>query len=119
MSGISENERGLLGIIGLCRGAGKAVIGVPMICDGLKARAQRNGIPESGISDGVIIIEASDTSENTHKRVSDRCAYYKVRHIRIESDCEALGRAVGKSAVGAVMINDASFCRAIDKKLSR
>ncbi len=112
-----EREKGLLGVIGLCRGAGRAVIGVPLICEELKARAARVGIPESGQSDGVIVIEASDTSENTHKRVSDRCAYYKVRHIRLESDCSALGRAVGKSAVGAVMINDSSFCRAIEKKL--
>ncbi len=112
-----ENELGLLRVVGLCRGAGRAVIGVPMICEELKKRGvQRSAEADDGTYDR-IVIEASDTSENTHKRVCDKCAYYKVRHIRIESDCEALGRAVGKSAVGAVMINDASFCRAIDKKL--
>ena len=108
---MSADERGLLGIIGLCRGAGRAVIGVPMICEELKRKA------EIGTSMDVYVIEASDTSENTHKRITDRCAYYNARHIRIKSDCEALGRAVGKGAVAAVMINDQNFCRALEKKL--
>ena len=108
----SDGEKALLSVIGLCRGAGRAVIGVDMICEALKKRGIR---PQS---DDVIVIEACDTSENTHKRISDRCEYYKARHIRIKSDCNALGRAVGKSAVGAVMINDANLCRAIDKKLT-
>ena len=100
-------ERGLLGVIGLCRGAGRLVIGTPMICEAL-----RKGVKE------VIVIEASDTSDNTHKKITDKCAYYKVRHVRIESDSLALGAAVGKSAVAAVMINDAGFCRAVEKKLA-
>ncbi len=113
MSSAVNNEKGLLSVVGLCVRAGKAVIGVEMICETLKKR----GIKEN--AQDVIIIEASDTSDNTHKRVSDRCAYYKARHIRIGSDCLSLGRAVGKSAVGAVMINDESFCRAIDKQLMK
>lgn len=108
---MSVDERGLLGIIGLCRGAGRAVIGVPMICEELKKKSNLNAPID------VYVVEASDTSSNTHKRITDRCAFYGARHIRIESDCEALGRAVGKSAVAAVMINDPSFCRALEKKL--
>jgi ribosomal protein L7Ae-like RNA K-turn-binding protein len=113
MSGAVNNEKGLLSVIGLCRGAGRAVIGVGMICETLKKRG------EGREASDVMVIEASDTSENTHKRVSDRCAYYNVRHLRIESDCLALGKAVGKGAVGAVMINDENFCRAIDKQLMK
>jgi ribosomal protein L7Ae-like RNA K-turn-binding protein len=101
------DERGLLGVIGLCRGAGRAVIGTPMVCEALRGGARE-----------AIVIEASDTSENTHKRITDKCAYYKVRHVRIESDSLTLGAAVGKSAVAAVMINDAGFCRAVEKKLA-
>ena len=108
---MSADEKGLLGIIGLCRGAGRAVIGVPMICEELKKKANSNNPID------VYVVEASDTSPNTHKRITDKCAFYKARHIRIESDCEALGRAVGKSAVAAVMINDRNFCRALEKKL--
>ena len=111
MSGEVNKEKGLLSVIGLCHRAGKAVIGVEMICETLKKR----GVKES--ADDVIVIEAQDTSSNTHKKVSDKCAYYRVRHIKIESDTLTLGGAVGKSAVGAIMINDQSFCRAIDKQL--
>ena len=100
-------EKGLLGVIGLCRGAGRLVIGTDMVCDALRR----------GAAD-VIVLEASDTSENTHKKITDKCAYYKVRHVRIESDSITLGAAIGKSAVAAVMINDAGFCRAIEKKLA-
>ena len=113
MSREIKSEKGLLSVVGLCHRAGKTVIGVDMICEALKKR----GIRDS--SDDVIVIEAQDTSENTHKRVSDRCAYYKVRHIKLEADCLSLGRAVGKSAVGAIMIKDQSFCRAIDKQLMK
>ncbi len=117
MSGMTR-EDALLRAVGMCRGAGRAIIGVPMICEELKARAAKRGISEDGVSKDVLVLEASDTSDNTHKRICDRCAYYKIRHIKIESDCISLGKAVGKSAVGAVMINDASFCRLIDKKLA-
>ena len=110
-----SDERALLGVIGLCRGAGRAVIGTPMICEELRKRALKN-TGAAGTLD-VIVIEASDTSENTHKKICDKCAYYKVRHVRIASDCVTLGAAVVKSAVAAVMINDAGFCRAIEKKL--
>ncbi len=119
MSTSNDRERGLLQMIGLCRGAGRAVIGVPLICEALKKRASRSGISEGEASNNIMVIEASDTSDNTHKRISDRCAYYNVRHIKIESDQVALGKAVGKGAVGAIMINDEGFCRAIDKKLAR
>ena len=110
------DEKGTLGIIGLCRGAGRAVIGVPMICEALKKRGVRRAQDEET---AIIVVEASDTSENTHKKITDKCAYYNVMHVRIASDCEALGRAVGKDgAVAAVAVNDASFCRALLKKLS-
>jgi len=111
MSGEVNKDKGLLFVVGLCHRAGKAVIGVEMICETLKKRGVRDR------ADDIIVIEARDTSDNTHKRVSDKCDYYKVRHMKIESDTLTLGRAVGKSAVGAVMINDKNFCRAIDKQL--
>lgn len=115
MSAVTD-EKALLGVIGLCRGAGRAVIGTPMICEELRKRAKKVKGARDDVCD-VMVIEASDSSENTHKKITDKCAYYKVRHVKIASGCEALGRAVGKSAVAAVMINDAGFCRAIEKKL--
>lgn len=110
------DEKNILGIIGLCRGAGRAIIGVPMICEAL---GKRSGKQKDSDEIKMIVVEASDTSENTHKRITDKCAFYNVKHIRLEADCQALGKAVGKSgAVAAVAINDAGFCRALLLKLS-
>lgn len=110
------DEKNILGIIGMCRGAGKAVVGVPMICETLKRRSlKKNDSDEINI----IVVEASDTSENTHKRITDKCEYYNVMHVRLQADCLTLGRAVGKDgAVAAVAVNDAGFCRALLIKLS-
>ena len=102
-----SDEKRLLGVIGLCRGAGKAIIGTDMICDHL--RRQGGG--------SVIVIEASDTSENTAKKIADKCAFYNAEHVKIKSDCITLGGALGKSAVAAVAIADEGFCRAIRKQL--
>ncbi len=116
---MEKREKALLGAIGLCRGAGRAVIGVPMICEAMQKRSGKQGSSvQSGEGTEFLVLEASDTSDNTHKRISDRCAYYKVRHIQIESTCEALGRAVGKGAVAAVAIDDRNFCRLVLSKLS-
>ena len=110
------DEKNLLGLIGMCRGAGKAVIGVPMICEYLQKYRKKRPIGDEKETE-LVVIEASDTSDNTHKKISDKCIYYKVKHVRIESTCEILGRAVGKGAVAAVAIADKSFCRAILGKL--
>jgi len=110
------DEKNLLGLIGICKRAGKAVVGVPMICEHLQKYRKKRPIGEEKTTE-LIVIEASDTSNNTHKKISDKCIYYKVKHVKIESSCEILGRAVGKSAVAAVAIADESFCRAILGKL--
>ena len=109
-----SDEKNLLGIIGICRRAGKTIIGTPMVCEHLR----KNGIIKNEEQEpSLIIIEASDTSDNTHKKICDKAAYYNVKHIRIESTCEILGKALGKDAVAAVAIADRNFCRAILSKL--
>jgi hypothetical protein len=109
------DEKNLLGIVGMCRAAGKAVIGTPMICEYLRGRAKKRDCGKGEVD--VIVLEASDTSENTHKKISDKCIYYKVKHVRIDSTCDILGKAVGKGAVAAVAVTDINFCRAVSGKL--
>ena len=103
-----ENERKLLSSLGLCARARALIIGAPMVIESVRDVARS---PK-------LVIEAADTSENTHKKISDKCIYYKVKHVRIDSSCEELGATLGKSAVAAVAIADASFCRAIESRLS-
>lgn len=97
----------LLMTVGLCAKAGKLVCGTEQICD-----VMREGKAL------FLVIEASDSSANTHKRLSDRCEYYGVRLVRIQADTAVIGDAVGKhSPVAAVGVTDAGLCRAVVAKL--
>ena len=98
----------LLMTVGLAAKARRIVFGTDQVCESL--RETRNA--------PVLVIEAKDTSENTHKKLTDKCKYYGVRLVRIEADTAELGRAVGKaSATAAVGITDSGIAKAISAKL--
>ena len=95
------NERGLLSRLGLCVRAGKVIFGVPQICEAMR----------SGKNSPVAVFEAADTSENTHKRITDKCQYYHVAQIRLSCDGATLAASLGKSAaLGAVAVTDRRMC---------
>ena len=80
-----------------------------MICDALR---------KGGKDTPVIIFEASDTSDNTHKKIADKSAYYKVRTVRLECDGATLALALGKtSSLAAVAITDLQMSRMVEKYL--
>ena len=93
-----------LSYLGFAVRARRAVIGVALICEALKGA----GAPR-------LVLEASDTSDNTHKRIVDRTNYYRVPTVRLSLDGEALAVAVGKrgGTVGAVGVTDDSLAAAI------
>ena len=95
----------LLSGIGLCAKAGKLIYGVPMVCEAMRKGASVR-----------LVIESADTSENTHKRLDDKCAFYKIEKIKIEADGGLLASSVGKSgSIGAVAITDAGLTQMIKK----
>ncbi len=97
----------LLSALGLCVRAGKVIFGVPMICDALK---------KGGVNKPVLIIEASDTSDGTHKKIADKSAFYQVRTVRIDCDGATLASALGKTAsLAAVAIKDKDMCKIVEK----
>ena len=98
-----------LGALGLCAKAGKLICGTPLICEALKAKKQI-----------FLVVEASDNSENTQKRLRDRCQFYGVKKVRLEWDGDALAKALGKSGrVAAAAITDEQLCRLVTEKLNR
>ncbi|MBQ8141494.1 MAG: ribosomal L7Ae/L30e/S12e/Gadd45 family protein [Clostridia bacterium] len=104
---VITDEKKLLSALGLCARARKITIGVPMICEALKRGGE--ALPR-------LVFEASDTSENTHKRISDRCGYYNVRQIRLKADGMELALAIGKASfVAAVALADERFCTLAEK----
>ena len=78
-----------------------------MICEALK---------KGGAGKPALIIEASDTSDGTHKKIADKAAFYGVRVVRIDCDGATLASALGKtSSLAAVAITDEQMCRMAEK----
>lgn len=95
------------GSLGLCSKAGRLIYGVPMIIEAMQ-KGKRV----------YLVIEAGDTSDNTHKKITDKCSFYGVERVRINADCTELGSYVGKSsALAAVAITDESFYKMVSKNL--
>ena len=97
----------LLSTIGLCARAGRLIVGTPMVCEAMR---------KAGAV--ICVLEASDTSDNTHKKLTDKCTFYHVPHHRLAADGSALGHAVGKTgAVAAVAVTDRDLYKALEKYL--
>ena len=99
----------LLGAIGICRRAGKLICGVPLICTEM-----RKGGAVS------IVLAASDASDNTKKKLNDKCNFYGVRLVWLPYTADQLAAAVGKSApIGAVAITDDRLLQAVEAHLPK
>ncbi|MBQ9086483.1 MAG: ribosomal L7Ae/L30e/S12e/Gadd45 family protein [Clostridia bacterium] len=104
-----DHEARLLSGLGLCVRAGKVIFGVPMICDAM--RKGGSGMP-------VLVLEAADTSENTHKRITDKCVFYQVKHVRLGCSGATLATALGKTSfLAAVAVTDAGMTGLVEKYL--
>ena len=100
-----DMDNRILGSLGLCAKAGRLICGTPMIIEAMQKSKSL-----------YLVLEAGDTSDNTHKKISDKCAFYGVERIRLDIDGAALARAVGKSSsLAAVGITDESFYKMISK----
>ncbi len=100
------NEARLLGTLGLARRAGKTVAGSDLVC-----KALRSG-------ELSLVLLASDASDNTKKRITDKTTYYKVRLVMLEATVDMLGRSIGKAgSVSVVGVGDESFSRALLKHI--
>ena len=94
----------LLQALGLSARGGKLIAGTQMICEALQKKKKNV----------LMVLAASDNSENTAKRLADRCAFYGVELIALPYDGDTLSGAIGKSGrVAAVAVVDESFCRLI------
>lgn len=87
---VPADETAFLKTLGLAARARQTVMGTDMVCDALAEGRVR------------LVVEAGDTSENTHKRLTDKCITYRTPHVRLLSDGGTLGAALGKSGALAV-----------------
>lgn len=95
--------------IGLAAKAGKAVAGTPLICESLRAKGNKKP---------AVVLLGSDCSENTRKRLTDKCSFYGVRYITLPISMSELSDAVGKrSVVAAIAITDEGLAHAVISKI--
>ncbi len=98
-------DKRILTSLGLCAKAGKLIFGVPMIIDAMQKGKKI-----------FLVLESEDTSDNTHKKITDKCSFYGVEKIQIEADGGTLASAVGKtSSLAALAITDEGFYKMISK----
>ena len=101
-------DKRILGSLGLCSKAGKLIYGVPMIVEAMQKGKKV-----------YLVLEAGDTSDNTHKKITDKCSFYGVEKIRLDFDGGAIASAVGKSSsLAAIAITDEGFYKMINKYFS-
>ena len=98
-------DKRILTSLGLCSKAGKLIYGVPMIIEAMQKGKKV-----------FLVLEAEDTSNNTHKKITDKCSYYGVKKIQLEADGGTIASAVGKtSSLAALAITDEGFYKMISK----
>ncbi|MDE6952547.1 MAG: ribosomal L7Ae/L30e/S12e/Gadd45 family protein [Erysipelotrichales bacterium] len=90
-------------LLGLCSCARKLSRGSLLIDDILHQKAS-------------FVIICEDASENTKKKISDKCQYYHVDYI-ISGEIDLLSHAIGKSNCVAVGILEKGFANKIKSKL--
>lgn len=104
---VSDREEKALRFLGFAARAGRIIVGVPLLCGALQ-KGKGEKVP-------LLLLLASDASQNTQKRITDRAAYYGVPLIRLSADCAALALRAGKrgGTVAAVGITDKDLSMAI------
>ena len=106
-----QNDR-LLCMLGLCARAGRLICGVPLICDAMRA-GRKGKIP-------LLVLEAADASPNTHKRITDRCAFYQTETVQLTVSAADLAHAVGHGGLlAAVAVTDPQMADAVRAILAR
>ena len=109
---MSDATAKALRLLGLAAKAGKLTVGTDLVC----AALARGGEHAPRLA-----VEAGDSSNNTHKRVTDRCAYYGVRALRLSAAAAELAHAIGKrdAAVAVVGVSDPHLAAAIIAALEK
>ncbi len=99
----------LLGALGLCKRAGKLICGVPLICTEMRKSSQVQ-----------MVLSACDASDNTKKKLNDKCKFYGVALCELPHTADQLAAAVGKDApIGAVAVTDARLLQAVKEHLPK
>ena len=95
-----------LSFLGLCRRAGKLLIGE----DGV------SGAARSG--QAVLLMVASDTADNTRKKAGNLSHWYGIPMIALPWDKDTLGELLDKRVCAILALTDKGLAAALQKKLA-
>lgn len=95
----------VLSLLGLCQRARKLVAG-EFLCE--KVIRQKGSAK--------LVILATDASDNTKDKFISSCEYHKVP-IRLYSDKESLGHAIGKGLRASIVVIDEGFAKSLLKHI--
>ena len=91
-------------MLGFAMRAGKVIIGLDLICRNLSSKRVK------------LVLLSEGASENTKKKILNKCSFYNVRALITEIPPDTLGKLLGKLyAPSAVAITDARFADEIFK----
>ncbi len=94
-------------MLGLCRKAGKIIIGTDLVTKSLPSKK------------AYLVIYTSDASFNTEKKITDKCKYYNTECIKAPFDSGEISSAIGKDGAVCVLgITDLNFAGQLKSLLS-
>lgn len=94
------NTNKFLSMLGLSRRAGKIIIGTPLVT---------NALPSGKVN---VVFYTADASNNTEKRITDKCRFYNVKCIRLDIPSEQIGKMVGmRTGVCVIGVTDDNFSK--------
>lgn len=95
-------------LLGIARKAGRMIMGTDLV---MKALAGSN-------PPVYLVLSSTGASDNTKKRINDRCLYYKTEHYTIPQTPAELSTMLGKtSSVCCIGITDRSFADGLKQYL--
>ena len=92
------DEKRFLSMLGLCRRAGQMIIGTDLVTKSLPS--------------GKVLVSfyTADSSDNTKKKIQDKCSFYRIKCIQLSIDSLSLSSAIGKDGkICVVGITNDSF----------
>ncbi|MCM3732126.1 YlxQ family RNA-binding protein [Fictibacillus nanhaiensis] len=90
--------------LGIAARAGKVISGEELVVKSIQKQNAK------------IVLLSKDASENTKKKVTDKCLFYNIDYVWIE-DRNVLGKAIGKEQRVVVAVNDQGFSKRLKELL--
>ncbi len=98
-----ENAKKAVQNLGLAKRAGKTTCGIPLIIEALRSPKKPH-----------LVIASAKASENSLKKITDKCKFYEVELISLPITPEELSHAVGHlGGVAAVSVNDSGLAELV------